>query len=188
MVTAASRLKAPARIALVTAFAVGACGTASSPPAGNVNDTGVDTLAGNLHLLAVHVPAPSGDGYPKGADLRVILTIVNLGRAPDALVAASTPDARKAEIRWDRNCDSKPDVVSRLPIAPADDPAPAERGVQPFDPYDVLLVAATREVLAGTEVPLTLRFTTAGTVRTSAYVLPKTAHIEEPVRTCKRSP
>ena len=186
---APARLKAPAGVAVVVAVALaaGACGTASSPPVGSVDKTGVDATAGNLRLLAVHVPAPAGDRYPKGSDLRVILTIVNVGPVPDALVAVSTPDARRSEIRWDRNCDGKPDVVDRLPIAAADDQVGGQGGVRPFDPYDVLLVGARRAVPAGTDVPLTLRFATAGTVSTSAYVLPKTAHISEPVRACTRS-
>ena len=184
------RLTAPARVAvgLAVALAAGACGTAASPPVGNVNETGVDTVAGNLRLLAIHVGAPAGDAYPKGSDLRVILTIVNVGAAPDVLVAVSTPDARQSEIRWDRDCDGKPDVVDRLPIASAEAPARDEGGVRSFDPYDVLLVRARRDILAGTDVPLTMKFATAGTVNTSAYVLPKTAHIVEPVRACTRSP
>jgi copper(I)-binding protein len=176
-------------VALAVALVAGACGSTSSPPVGNVNQTGVDTVAGNLRLLAVHVAAPSGGAYPEGSDLRVILTIVNVGAAPDALVAVSTPDARQSEIRWDRDCDGKPDVVDRLPIAAVgDDPVPGDGGVRPFDPYDVLLVGARRDILAGTDVPLTLKFATAGTVNTNAYVLPKTAHIREPVRACTRSP
>jgi len=175
-------------VALFVALAGGACGTATSPPAGNVNETGVDTVVRNLRLLAVHVAAPDGDAYPKGADLRVMLTIVNRGTVPDALVAVSTPDTAHSEIRWDRDCDGKPDVVNRLPVAPAGDPAPGRDGVGPFDPYDLLLVAARRVIPAGTDVPLTLKFATAGTVRTNAYVLPKTAHIGEPVRACTRSP
>jgi copper(I)-binding protein len=183
------RLKAPARVAVALAVGLaGACGTASPPPVGNVNQTGVDAATGNLRILAVHVAAPAGDAYPKGSDLRVILTIVDVGVQPDALVAVSTPDARRSEIRWDRNCDGKPDVVDRLPIAAAADPVRGDDGVRPFDPYDVVLVGARRDVQAGTDVPLTLKFATAGTVDTNAYVLSKTAHISEPVRACTRSP
>jgi copper(I)-binding protein len=169
-----------------TMVVAGACGGGESkPPVVGIGEAGVDSVAGSLRILAVHVVAPSGDGYPSGSDLRVILTIVNVGAAPDALVGASSPDAERVEIRWDRNCDGRPEVVARLPIAPEEAPAPANRaGVGPFDPYDLLVVAVRHDVPAGTNVPLSLTFERAGKVSTSAYVQPRSAHIAEPVRRC----
>jgi copper(I)-binding protein len=160
----------------------GACGDESKPPVAGNGNAGVDSVAGSLRILAVHVVAPAGDGYPSGSDLRVILTIVNVGAAPDALVGASSPDAERVEIRWDHDCDGRPEVVPRLPIAPEEAPAPA--GAGPFDPYDLLIVAVRHEVPAGTTVPLSLIFERAGKVGTSAYVQPRSANIAEPVRRC----
>jgi copper(I)-binding protein len=168
-----------------TMVVAGACGGESEPPGGGVGEAGVDSVAGSLRILAVHVVAPAGDGYPRGSDLRVILTVVDVGAAPDALVGVSSPDAERVEIRWDRDCDGRPEVVPRLPIDPEEAPAPANpAGVGPFDPYDLLVVAVRHDVLAGTNVPLSLTFERAGKVSTSAYVQPRSANIAEPVRRC----
>jgi len=170
-----------------TMAVAGACGGSgeSKPPVAGNSEAGVDTVAGSLRILAVHVVAPAGDGYPSGSDLRVILTIVNVGAAPDALVGAASPDAERVEIRWDRNCDGRPDVVPRLPVAPEEAPASANPGgIGQFDPYDLLVVAVRHAVPAGTTVPLSLTFERAGKVTTSAYVQPRSANIAEPVRRC----
>jgi copper(I)-binding protein len=174
----------------VTMVVAGACGGGESkPPVAGISEAGVDSVAGSLRILAVHVVAPSGDGYPSGSDLRVILTIVNVGAAPDTLVGASSPDAEHVEIRWDRNCDGRPEAVPRLPIAAEEAPAPANRaGVGPFDPYDLLVVTIRQAVPAGTNVPLSLTFERAGKVSTSAYVQPRSANIAEPVRRCVPRP
>jgi copper(I)-binding protein len=175
-----------AAVLAATMVVAGACGgDESKPPVAGIGETGVDSVAGSLRILAVHVVAPAGDGYPSGSDLRVIFTLVNVGAAPDALVGASSPDAERVEIRWDRDCDGRPEVVPRLPIAPEEAPAPANSaGVGPFDPYDLLVVAVRHEVPAGTSVPLSLTFERAGTVSISAYVQPRSANFNEPVRRC----
>jgi copper(I)-binding protein len=175
-----------AAVLAATMVVAGACGgDDAKPPVAGIGESGVDTVAGSLRILAVHVVPPVGDGYPSGADLRVILTIVNVGAAPDALIGASSPDAERVEIRWDRDCDGRPEVVRRLPIDPEEAPAPASpAGVGPFDPYDLLVVAVRHDVPAGTTVPLSLTFERAGKVATSAYVQPRTANITEPARRC----
>jgi hypothetical protein len=164
---------------------VGGCGDKSKPPDTGIGEAGFDSVVGSLRILAVHVVPPAGDRYPSGSDLRVILTIVNVGAAPDALISASSPDAERVEIRWDRDCDGRPDVVSRLPIASEEAPTPENpASIGPFDPYDLLVVAVRHDVLAGTTIPLSLTFERAGNVNTSAYVQPRSAHIAEPVRRC----
>jgi copper(I)-binding protein len=167
----------------------GACDGDAEPPLIGISEAGVDGVVGSLRILAVHVVAPHGDRYPRGTDLRVVLTIVNVGGAPDALVGAESANARRVDIRWDRNCDGKPEVMPRLPIAPADQPTSPQGtvGAGPFDPYDLLLVSIREDVLAGTTVPLTLSFERAGRLVTAAYVQPESAHIVEPVRRCSPS-
>jgi copper(I)-binding protein len=168
-----------------TMVVAGACGGESKPPVAGISEAGVDSVAGSLRILAVHVVPPAGNGYPSGSNLRVIFTVVNVGVAPDALVGASSPDAERVEIRWDRDCDGHAEVVPRLPIAAEEAPAPANRaGVGPFDPYDLVVVAVRHDVPAGTTVPLSLIFERAGKVSTSAYVQPRSANIAEPVRRC----
>jgi copper(I)-binding protein len=168
-----------------TMLAGGACADESEPPVAGVAEAGVDSVVGSLRILATHVVAPAGDEYPSGSDLRVIFTVVNVGTAPDALVSVSSPVAARVEIRWDRDCDGRPEVVPQLPITPAQAPAPAKpAGAGPFDPYDLLVVAVRQDVPAGTDLPLSLTFLRAGTVNTEAYVQPKSANMAEPVRRC----
>jgi hypothetical protein len=172
---------------LAATVVAGACGgnDEPKPPVVGLGEAGFDSVAGSLRILAMHVVAPTGDGYPSGSDLRVVLTIVNVGAAPDALIGASSPDAARVEIRWDRDCDGRPNVVSRLPIASAEAPTPKNQaGTGPFDPYDLLVVAVRHDVPAGSAIPLSLTFERAGKANTSAYVQPRSANITEPVRRC----
>jgi hypothetical protein len=182
--TAAKRFAVAVLLAVATATA-GACGEDEKPKSHNINETGVDTVIGDLRILAVHVPAPDGDRYPRGSDLRVILTIVNVGTTTDSLTRASVPDAERTAIRWDRDCDGTLETLDRLPLAPAGGTGPAEvAAADPFDPYDVMVFSVHRDVLAGTTIGLTLTFQHAGRIATAAYVQPKSANIVEPVRRC----
>jgi hypothetical protein len=175
-------------LAVMTATA-GGCGDDGRPQSRTINETGVDTVVGDLRILAVHVPAPDGDRFPRGSDLRVIFTIVNVGTTTDSLTRASVPDAERTAIRWDRNCDGRLETLDRLPIAPAGGIGPAEPAAGPFDPYDLMVFSVHRDVLAGTTIDLILTFQHAGRIVTAAYVQPKSANIVEPVRHCAaRSP
>ena len=181
--TATRRCTAAVLTAVLTA-AAGACGDDGEPKSTNINETGVDTVAGGLRILAVHVPAPGGDRYPRGSDLRVILTIVNVGTMTDTLTRASVPDADDTAIRWDRDCDGSLETVDRLPLAPAGATGSKDPATDPFDPYDLMVFSVHRDVPAGTTVDLTLTFQHAGRIVTAAYVQPKSANIVEPVRRC----
>ena len=187
--TAAKRCAAAVLLAVVTA-AAGACGEDGAGKSRDINETGVDTIVGDLRILAVHVPAPDGDRYPRGSDLRVILTIVNVGTTTDSLTRASVPDADRTAIRWDRNCDGTLETLDRLPLAPAGETGPVEpAAADPFDPYDVMVFSVRRDLLAGTTIDLILTFQHAGRIVTAAYVQPKSANIVEPERHCAaRSP
>jgi hypothetical protein len=182
--TATRRCAAAVLIAVLTATA-GACGNDGEPKPANINETGVDAVVGGLRILAVHVPAPGGDRYPRGSDLRVVLTIVNVGTTTDSLTRVSVPDAEGAAIRWDRDCDGALETADRLPLAPAGGTRPAESAAaDPFDPYELMVFSVHRDVLAGTTIGLTLTFQHAGRIVTAAYVQPKSANIAEPVRRC----
>jgi len=186
--TAATRCATTVLLAVVAATA-GGCGDDEKPESHNINETGVDTVVGDLRILAVHAPAAAGDRFPRGSDLRVTLTIVNVGTTMDSLTGASVPDAERTAIRWDRNCDGEPETVDRLPLAPAGGTGRAEPAADPFDPYDLMVFALRRDVPAGTTIELILTFQHAGRITTAAYVQPKSANIAEPVRHCAaRSP
>jgi len=182
--TVATRCAAAVLLAVVTATA-GACGENGKSKTHNINETGVDTVVGDLRILAVHVPAPDGDRFPRGSDLRVVLTIVNVGTTTDSLTWASVSDAERTAIRWDRNCDGTLETLDRLPFVPAGGIGPAEPAAAgPFDPYDVMAFSVRRDVLAGTTIGLALTFQHAGRIVTAAYVQPRSANIAEPVRRC----
>lgn len=183
-VQSAPKRVAAVLLAVVTATA-GACGQDTEPKPRDINETGVDTAAGNLRILAVHVPAPGGDRYPRGSDLRVVLTVVNVGTTTDSLTSASVSDAERTEIRWDRDCDGTFETLDELRFAPAGRIGPAEPSAAgPFDPYDVMAFSVRHDVLAGTTIGLTLTFRHAGRIVTAAYVQPRSANIAEPVRRC----
>jgi hypothetical protein len=183
--TAVTRRATAVLLALVTATA-GGCGDDGSPTSAAINETGVDTLVGDLRILAVHVPAPDGDRLPRGSDLRIILTIINVGTTTDSLTDASVPDAGRTAIRWDRDCDGTLETTDRLPLAAAGGNGPAQSAAGPFDPYDLMVYSVRRDVPAGTTIDLILTFQHAGRITTAAYVQPKSANIVEPVRRCKR--
>ena len=159
----AAKSRAGAILLAVVTVTAGACGRDEEPKSANINETGVDTIVGDLRILAVHVPAPDGDRYSRGSTLRVILTIVNGGTATDTLTRASVPDAERTAIRWDRNCDGTLETLDRLTLASAGGTGPAEpAAADPFDPYDVMAFSVRRDLLAGTTIDPNLTFQHAG--------------------------
>jgi copper(I)-binding protein len=146
---------------------------------------GVDADVGPVLLRAVHVEPPVSYRYPAGADAIVRLTLFDLGDRHDALIAVSTPSARRVDIHWDRDCDGDAERVRRLPLRPTNagqlTPVPA---AGPFDRYHLRVVELRQPVLAGTTVPLTFTFERAGRLDTAALVLPSDAPMPEPSRVC----
>src|SRR4051812_11448557 len=61
----AARLCAPPVLPPVVPATAGACGEDEAPKPADINETGVDTIVGDLRILAVHVPAPDGERYPR---------------------------------------------------------------------------------------------------------------------------
>lgn len=149
---------------------------------------GPNARIGQIQLLSVHIEAPPDSSYESGADATVWLTLRNDGREADTLTAVSSPLARSAEIRWDDDCDGQAQVVPSLPLAPGGPvPDPPSAAVPTFDAYYIQLVGLTQDVPAGTNVPVSFTFATAGTVRVDVEVQPSVPRAE-PSRRCVSSP
>ena len=146
---------------------------------------GVDAQIGQMLVRAIHVPAPSSERYRAGADVQVVLTLVNHAVEVDVLRQASSADAAAVGIFWDQGCDGTTDRVAALPVqsvvAPTPPPVPAAR---PFDPYHLRLTMLRHDVAPGTRILLVLTFQLAGRLDTAAFVLPRTAGLAEPIRSC----
>lgn len=171
---------------MFTVLAAGAlAGCASHPEPSNYDDVtmGPNVRVGAIQLRDVHVAAPADPAYSAGADAILWLTLHNDGRTSDALVAVTTPVAKKAEIRWDDKCDGTFTTVDRLNLQPAGPvPQSSPKGVPVFDAYRIRLVDLARKVPAGTTVPVTFRFARAGAITVAAAVQPSVPRAEPSTR------
>ncbi|GAA3463627.1 copper chaperone PCu(A)C [Saccharothrix longispora] len=120
---------------------------------------GANGHVGEVVLRNVLVEAPAGGPWRAGDDADVTLTLLTDADRPDALVAVSTDSAAGVELLADRDCDGRSERVDRIRL-------PAEGAV--VEPgsvdtaYHLRIVDFTREVLAGTTIPLTFTFADAG--------------------------
>jgi hypothetical protein len=99
--------------------------------------------------------------------------------------APSSPVAGTTQIRWDADCDGTGTDVAALTLRPIQpNPATAPAGVPPFDACHVRLMALSREILAGTTIPVTFAFDRAGPVTVEALVQPSNAARPQPANRC----
>ncbi|MFI7674177.1 copper chaperone PCu(A)C [Actinophytocola sp. NPDC049390] len=142
---------------------IGATGCGADP------DRTADTMGSNgsvgaMLLRNVYVVAPGGDGYERGDDATVRLTLVNHAPRDDAVLGVRSTHAARVAMRWDRECDGVLEEVTKIPVlmngtVPGADAA-----------YELELLDLTRKVRAGTTVPITFTFRNAGEVRLDAMV------------------
>jgi len=113
------KVTATALAAVLTAGVLAGC--ASPPEPGEYDDVtmGPNVRVGSIQLRSVHVEAPPDPTYSAGADPILWLTLHNDGRVSDTLVSVTTPVAKRAEIRWDDNCDGDYTTVDTLTLQPA---------------------------------------------------------------------
>lgn len=120
---------------------------------------GVNGRVGEVVLRnAVVEPPPDGPWRP-GDDAVVRLTLLTEADRPDALLGVRTDNAARVELMADRDCDGSSERVDRIRL-PADGTAPEPGGADTA--YYLRIVDFTREVPAGTTVPLTFTFAEAG--------------------------
>ncbi|SNY25597.1 copper chaperone PCu(A)C [Paractinoplanes atraurantiacus] len=173
-----------AAVASLVAAGLTACSPDPDPSTYEAGVMGTNAEIGPIELRSVHVEAPPDANYAAGADARLWLTLRNDGRDPDTLTSVSSPVAHDAEIRWDDDCDGRFDTVDRLTLEPAN-PVPAgdaSHAASVFDAYHVRLVGLTRDVMAGTRVPVTFAFEDAGSITVEVIVQPSVPRAEPSLR------
>lgn len=121
-----------------------------------------DYRAGELHI-----DHPWSRAMPSTAPTAAVyFTVENLGQTGDALVAASTPVAARAELHEHVH---EGDVMRMQHVESV--AVPAGESVQ-FAPmgYHVMLFDVQQQAAAGTHFPLTLEFANAGKVQVEVAV------------------
>ncbi|WP_447002527.1 copper chaperone PCu(A)C [Saccharothrix isguenensis] len=147
---------------VMAAVAVAACGEPQRQlESGTMGSNG---QVGDVVLRNVVVEAPPGHAWEPGDEARVRLTVLTGADQPDALVEVRTGAATRVELRADRDCDGVAEPVDRVEV-PTEGTAD-----EPVSAYELRIVDFTREVLAGTTVPLTFVFEDAGETTVDAMV------------------
>jgi copper(I)-binding protein len=133
------------------------CGS-TQPGSAAVGPEGVDGQLGDLRLLGVAIDSPGARGsmHVAGDSAALLLTVANDGKAEEVLTGASADVARQVVFR---NGDGPPVPQLQVPV-PAGDVAVLREVAAPH-----LELSGLRETLrAGSSVPVTFEFGTAGTV------------------------
>jgi copper(I)-binding protein len=181
------RVRTPLAVAVLVALAaVTAC---SDRDVIGSNPWGTNAEAGEISLRGIRIAAPPDSNYSPGADATLWLALINDGADVDRLVGATSTVATTVEIRWDRACDGTAEVVPALPLVPAGPDVqptgdPGSQLAVPFDDYHLRLVDLTREVLAGTTVPVTFEFEDAVGVTVDVPVRPSNVPPAVPTARC----
>ncbi len=163
------RLRTPVlrTVAVVAAasLAVVSCGEPQQALEGGT--MGSNGQVGDVVVRNVVVEAPPDQAWRPGDEATVRLTLLSRADQADALVAVRTDAASRVELRADRDCDGTSERVDRIRV-PAEGAVAEPGSVDPA--YHLRLVGFTREVLAGTTVPLTFVFERAGETTLDALV------------------
>ncbi|MEV1119267.1 copper chaperone PCu(A)C [Actinosynnema sp. NPDC049800] len=158
------RLRALVLRAVVAAVAVAvvSCGEPQRQlESGTIGSNG---QVGDVELRNVVVEPPPEHRWRPGDDATVWLTLLSRADHADALVAVRSGAATRVELHADRDCDGTSEPVDRIEV-------PAEGATAgAASAYHLRLVDFTREVLAGTTVPLTFVFERAGETTLDAMV------------------
>ena len=137
-------LAAPAALSLVGALAF------TAPAA-----------AADYTLKDLRILHPYARATPPGARSGgIYLVVENRGKQPDRLVGAASPAARIVEIH---EMKMEGNLMRMRPVAGVDVPAGGKATLAPGG-YHVMLSELQAPLVAGTTVPLTLRFEKAGSI------------------------
>jgi copper(I)-binding protein len=128
---------------------------------------GSNGQVGDVVLRNVMVEAPPNHAWRPGDDATVRLTLLSRADRADALVGVRTDAATGVELWADRDCDGVGEQVDRIEV-PAEGAVDQPGGVD--SAYHLRIVGFTRDVLAGTTVPLTFLFEHAGETTLDAMV------------------
>ncbi|NUT51489.1 MAG: copper chaperone PCu(A)C [Saccharothrix sp.] len=159
------RLLRTLAVAVVVSSAVVSCGEPQQVLESGT--MGTNGQVGDVVLRNVVVEAPADHAWRPGDDATVLLALFSRGDHADALLGVRTDAAERVELWTDRDCDGVGEPADRIPVpaeGAVDEPGRVDSG------YHLRVVDFTREVLAGTTVPLTFRFEHAGETTLNAMV------------------
>lgn len=163
------RLRTPVLRTVITVVAVALVVVSCGEPQRDLgsNPMGSNGQVGDVVLRNVVVEPPPEHAWRPGDDATVWLTVVSRADHGDALVAVRSDAATRVELWADRDCDGASEQVDRISVpaeGAVDEPGSVDSA------YHLRLVDLTREVLAGTTVPLTFVFERAGETTLDAMV------------------
>ena len=121
---------------------------------------------------------------PGQASVAVYLSIENLDKRTDYLVAITSPIAAEAVLHFmdmDGNV-MKMREVERLSVAPS-----SKMSLQPDSGYHIMLTGLKQSLKAGNDIPLTLTFEHAGQMEIMARVVANKAALATPSASKSRS-
>lgn len=116
--------------------------------------------------------APGGSGSVSA----VYMNIENQGEEADQLVEITTPVAETVEIH---EAGIEGEVMSMSPIATLDLPADQEPVQIDGEPYHIMLIGLTEDLMVGNAIPLTLQFASGETITIAAPILLEAAQQDE---------
>jgi copper(I)-binding protein len=128
-----------------------------------IHATAADYHVGNLLISGAHARS-TVPGQTSGA---VYVTLENVGKSTDKLLAVTSPAAKSAEVhsmQMDGNV-MRMREVGELELKPA-----ARIAMQPGDGYHIMLLGLKQALNPGEKIPLTLRFDKAGKIDIEAIV------------------
>ena len=114
----------------------------------------------NLWARATPPKAPTGAGY---------LTIANTGSAPDTLVAVSTPVAETSELHI---MEVKNGIMTMHPVEGGIKIPAGETVTLAPGGYHLMFITLKHDLKQGEELPVTLTFAKAGTVKAMLPIMP----------------
>lgn len=121
-----------------------------------------DYMQGDIHIKkpwSRPLPAVSTNGA-------AYMTLMNKGGAPDTLVSASTPAAKKAEVH---NHTMEGGMMKMRPVELMEIP-PGEPTILQPGGLHIMLMGLTEPLVDGKSFPLTLNFERAGTVEVKVMI------------------
>jgi len=148
----------PALLGIALVLVVTGCGSSpstSSSPRPQRWDS-IDARVGDVHLLHVHVDAPSGQAHGAGTDAPVLMTISNKGTEDDTLIQVASAYADRVVYR-----DADGTVRSTVSISVT---AGEVASLQDLDGPHLELQNLQVAKVRASSYPVTFRFRRAGSV------------------------
>ncbi|MFD7659698.1 hypothetical protein ACFV4N_37475 [Actinosynnema sp. NPDC059797] len=157
-----------------SAVGIGLCLVVIARALGSLGEVGARGRVGDVALRAAPVVAVGGAPLRPGEDAVVRFRVFAEHGVDDELVAIGSDEARRVELRWDRDCDGASEPVTALPL---------EHGVVPSaggagSDYRLVLLDLREELAVGARVTVRFGFARAGELVLDVPVVSATAEPE----------